>query len=132
MAQQGDSDKSNSKPRDDDVITAIESGDFETALSMVESFNADKSQKCPYPNSLTPLYLECQKQANVNRESTPLHIAAEHGHLGLFQHILDLLFANVPSVPPALSHVETKQDLILRMTLRILHCIFLANMATWI
>ena len=32
MAQQGDSDTGNSKPRDDDVITAIESGDFEKAL----------------------------------------------------------------------------------------------------
>ncbi len=56
MAQQGDSDTGNRKPRDGDVITATKSHDFETALSLVESFNADKSLKFIYPNSLTPLY----------------------------------------------------------------------------
>ena len=117
MAQQGDSDTGDSKPRDDDVITAIESGDFKTALSLVESFNADKSLKFTYPNSLTPLYLECHKQAIVNRETTPLHIAAHYGHLGLFQYLLDLIFTNIPSAPP-LSQDETlrrKQELILNL-----------------
>ncbi len=115
MAQQGYSYYTgNSKPRDEDVITAIESGDFETALSLVESFNADKSLKLTYPNSLTPLY-KCQTL--VYREYTPLHIATEHGHLGLFQYILDLLFTNIPSVPP-LSQDKTlrrKQKLLLNI-----------------
>ncbi len=104
MAQQGDSDTGNSKPRDDDVITAIKSGDFEKAISLVESFNSDKSLKFTYPNSLTPLYQKCLQR--VHFEFTSLHIAAEHGHLGLFQYLLDLLFTNMPSVPP-LSLVQT-------------------------
>ncbi len=115
MAQQGDSDTGNSKPRDEDVITAIESGDFKTATSLVESFNADKSLKCTYPNSLTPLYKKCQRCLCC--ENTPLHKAAEHGHLGLFQYFLDLLFTNIPSVPP-LSQYKTlrrKQKLILNL-----------------
>ncbi len=113
MAQQGDSDTGNNKPRDDDVITAIKSRDFKTALSLVESFNASLKFVCP--NSLTPLYLMCQKYEI--REFSPLHIAAEHGHLGLFQYLLDLLFSNIPSTPP-LSQDETlrrKQELILNL-----------------
>ncbi len=115
MAQQGDSDAGNSKPRDEDVITAIWSCNFETAISLVESFNADKSLKFTYPNSLTPLYQICQQL--VLYEYTPLHIAAEHGHLGLFQYLLDLLFINITSVPQ-LSHDATlrrKQKLILTL-----------------
>ncbi len=115
MAQQGDSDTGNSKPRDGDVIAAIKSGDFKTATSLVESFNADKSLKFTYPNSLTPLYQICKQR--VYCVYTPLYTAAEYGHLGLFQYLLDLLFTNIPSVPP-LSQDETsrrKQELILHI-----------------
>ncbi len=115
MAQHGDSDTGNSKPRDEDVITAIKYWNFETATSLVESFNADKSLKFTYPNSLTPLYQTCQQR--VYHDYTPLHNAAAHGHLGLFQYLLDLLFTNIPSVPP-LSQDETlrrKQELILNI-----------------
>ena len=48
------------QPSDPDMPTALESGDFDAAMSLLESMSSEQLSELPLPDKCTPLHYVCQ------------------------------------------------------------------------
>ena len=91
------------------ISTALESGDFHTALPLLENMTSDQLSELTLPDKCTPLHYACRHgrvdvaqqlitQCKYSIESkdgkgcTPLHTAAQYGQVSTLKYLLHRLF----------------------------------------
>lgn len=93
-----------------EISSSLESGDFTTAMSLLESLSSEQLSKLSLPDKRSPLHYACQHGRVIIAEHlitkygysigekdkegyTPLHIAAQYGHENVIKSLLDMLYA---------------------------------------
>ena len=96
------------------LITALESGDFHTALPLLENMTSDLLSELTLPDKCTPLHYACRHgrvdiaqqlithckysiESKDGKGRTPLHTAAQYGQVSTFNVLLHNLFMNEES-----------------------------------
>ena len=96
------------------LISALESGDFHTALPLLENMTSDQLSQLTLPDKCTPLHYACRhgsvdvaqqlithcKYSIENKDGkgrTPLHTAAQYGQVSTLKYLLHNLFMNEES-----------------------------------
>ena len=96
------------------LITALESGDFHTALPLLENMTSDQLSQLTLPDKCTPLHYACRHgrvdvaqqlithckysiESKDGKGRTPLHTAAQYGQVSTLKYLLHNLFMNEES-----------------------------------
>ena len=96
------------------LITALESGDFHTALPLLENMTSDQLSQLTLPDKCTPLHYACRHgrvdvaqqlithckysiESKDGNGRTPLHTAAQYGQVSTLKYLLHNLFMNEES-----------------------------------
>ena len=96
------------------LITALESGDFHTALPLLENMTSDQLSQLTLPDKCTPLHYACRHgrvdvaqqlithckysiESKDGKGCTPLHTAAQYGQVSTLKYLLHNLFMNEES-----------------------------------
>ena len=96
------------------LITALESGDFHTALPLLENMTSDQLSQLTLPDKSTPLHYACRHgrvdvaqqlithckysiESKDGKGRTPLHTAAQYGQVSTLKYLLHNLFMNEES-----------------------------------
>ena len=91
------------------IFTALQVGDFDTALPWLEAFSSDQISELTLPDQRTPLHYACQHgrvdvvqrlitncQCSIESKDvqgcTPLHTAAQYGQVETLKYLLHRLF----------------------------------------
>ena len=91
------------------LITALESGDFHTALPLLENMTSDQLSQLTLPDKCTPLHYACRHgrvdvaqqlithckysiESKDGKGRTPLHTAAQYGQVSTLKYLLHNLF----------------------------------------
>ena len=111
-----------------DLHSALESGDFDTALRLLQEINSNQSSAPPLPDQNTPLHYVCRhgrvdlieqlvtdfqytmEDKDVNGY-TPLHIAAQYGQLEVIKHFLNTMVLDEDLLSDVLSDMESDSEL---------------------
>ena len=97
-----------------EVISLIKSGDFHTALPLLENMTSDQLSELTLPDKCTPLHYACQHgrvdvaqqlithckysiESKDRNGRTPLHSAAQYGQVSTLKYLLHNLFINEES-----------------------------------
>ena len=96
------------------LIAALESGDFHTALPLLENMTSDQLSQLTLPDKCTPLHYACRHgrvdvaqqlithckysiESKDGKGHTPLHTAAQYGQVSTLEYLLNNLFMNEES-----------------------------------
>ena len=96
------------------LIIALESGDFHTALPLLENMTSDQLSQLTLPDKCTPLHYACRHgrvdiaqqlithckysiESKDGKGRTPLHTAAQYGQVSTLKYLLHNLFMNEES-----------------------------------
>ena len=96
------------------LIAALESGDFHTALPLLENMTSDQLSELTLPDKCTPLHYACRHgrvdvaqqlithckysiESKDGKRRTPLHTAAQYGQVSTLKYLLHNLFMNEES-----------------------------------
>ena len=91
------------------ISTALESGDFRTALPLLENMTSDQLSQLTLPDKCTPLHYACRHgrvdvaqqlithckysiESKDGKGRTPLHAAAQYDQVSTFKYLLHNLF----------------------------------------
>ena len=101
------------------ISTALESGDFHTALPLLENMTSDQLSQLTLPDKCTPLHYACRHgrvdvaqqlithckysiESKDGKGRTPLHTAAQYGQVSTLKYLLYNLSMNEESSPSTL------------------------------
>ena len=93
------------------IFTALESGDFHTALPLLENMTSKQLSELTLPDKCTPLHYACRHgrvdvaqqlithckysiESTDGKGRTPLHTAAQYGQVSTLKYLLHYLFIN--------------------------------------
>ena len=91
------------------ISTALESGDFHTALPLLENMTSDQLSELTLPDKCTPLHYACRHgrvdvaqqlithckysiESKDGKGCTPLHTAAQYGQVSTLKYLLNNIF----------------------------------------
>ena len=97
------------------ISTALESGDFHTALPLLENMTSDQLSQLTLPDKCTPLHYACRHgrvdvaqqlithckysiESKDGKGRTPLHTAAQYGQVSIIKYLLHNLFSTGESL----------------------------------